>query len=168
MVVTHNRRRVYPYAKPASLNFRAGQFYTLKAWPRALHDQLVAERGSGSFLLDDPNASPEPGTTSPPAAVGEEDGAAEADRSDEDGPREGYLRLTLKEAGGRRELGVQVKPTKLAGKVLEHWCRQFGVDAVAQARMWLECEGERIELDRGIGECDEVEDEVQVDVVGPK
>lgn len=175
IVLTHLRMRVYPYAKPTSLKMRAGQSYTLKAWLKDVYDQVLTQRGSGS-LLDDVDVAPgeagPAGAAADPTAtaggVGNGHASAGASDGEEDGPREGFIRLTLKEAGGKRETRLQVRPARLAGKVLEHWCRTWGIEEGVQARMWLECEGERLDLASGVGENEDVEDECQIDVVGPR
>lgn len=102
------------------------------------------------------------------------DGAAKATLANgEDAPdgspqASGLFRITIR--GSRTQsLGLAVKPTTTLSALLSKYCKKYAVPPDRMSKMWLEYDGERLDLGKRLEDYgDEIEDEETIDIGEPK
>ncbi|SCZ88833.1 BZ3500_MvSof-1268-A1-R1_Chr10-4g03109 [Microbotryum saponariae] len=195
LVLTFRGRRVYRFGTPRSLKMCGGgeenelRAYRVELWEeveelRKRRVGLEAERekatedgaarlGGEQMLLSEgddqdevelvrSNGQVDMRSSPLPELRSSTTGAREPDSPDQDQ----LIRLTVR-GGPKSSFGFAVKPTFPLRKVLAWYCKKAGiVDAKRIARMSLQWDGEKLDLEQTVADIDEFEDEDTLDVKG--
>lgn len=167
LVLTYDFHEVIPYAKPSTFKILPGSTFNLRGWHRPAFERWKADRNARRNEPVSPvrqagaDSLAQPTPPSATRAEAQDDDGPEPEQED-DGPREGHIRLTLR--GPQASVHVQVKPTKGIDKLLQHYFKTQGIEPNRQHRFWLELEGEKLNLKKTVGDYEDLEDEETIDV----
>lgn len=159
--MTHNSRRVYEFGNPASLKIRSEatfRCYTEAIW---LASEEIRKNGRNDIVVEeviDSNIA-SAGVNGSQTRTEREVSQVDQDLT----PGVDLLKVTVR---GSQSLvfSLAVKKTMLVSQLLKQYCKKFEIDQERIKLMWLEFDGEKLEMGKMLKEYDEIEDEETVDV----
>lgn len=162
LVLCYRNRQVFPFGTPKSLRIIGTADF--KGYTRVVWDKLEKrkERAVSQSLEEADLARPTGEQDSGDKEV-DENGAPER----ADAALAGLLRITVR-GSQTQSLGLAVKPSTSMSQLLGRYCRKFSIPPERGERMWLEFDGEQLDLTKRLEEYDEIEDEDTIDVGVPK
>lgn len=178
LVLQYRKSIVYPFGTPKSLRIFGSatlQAYMQETWDKLKARNLLeveAANNSRATSMDPSAADADAEGTSGDAVMDESQAYHDGGKSALEPPSvevaSDAFHITLR-GSSSQTVAFAVKPSTSLSTLLQRYCRKFDIAPQRAAAMWLEFDGERLDLGKRIQDyAGEIEDDETVDVHEPR